>query len=437
MLNNMFIQNSNQLVKTIVRHFIFLSAAAAVMVPAACTKIEVDIPDQKIEFQVASYVTQTKSSSPTFLGELTSAPFSIAEANVMFNSVAFINADQGGGNVAAPARFFGAATTNQIETIKYYPGSTVSTWEPIHTYYWPKSKYSSLDFFSWFDLNATDDNHVANATYATNTYTLAWSGRTIALKDNVMYADPVWNQHSNTASTGVYGNNGVQEGVPTLFHHALAQVRFQFKQATMSEADSKAPGKSTFWEVTVKNVAIPSSKLVKTGSLSLTAAKNAAWTTPANMIWTPGSDYWASSDIFLANAANSTGITLTAAEQNFSPASEQMGDGYFTVLPQALGDDFLLNFDITIVTKYGNTDGSDEKTTISTETIRVRDFPAAGAITANGIQLNLMSTIGSYWQMNKKYTYLFNIDPRTSTILYDPAVENWTTGSSTQNIPNS
>lgn len=413
----------------------YILAAVALVASAACTKVELDesaMPEVKIGYQVANYATQTKAGSASFLDELTAAPFNIAADVVLFNSVAFINADNGNGGQAAPARFFNAATTNQIETVKYHSG-TPATWEPLHTYYWPKSSGSSLDFFSWYDLSATDANHVANATYTSSTYTLAWNDRTVALKDNVMYADPVWNQKNNSQT---YKYNDVAEGVPTLFHHALAQVRFQFKQQTMSEPDSKVSGKSTFWVVTVKNVTIPDSKLVKTGSLSLTAAQNASWTTPANLIWTPGTAYWSTSDIFVANAVNSTGIVLTASEQNFS-LENQMGNGFVTVLPQALADDFLLNFDVTIETKYGDTTGGAAgASTVSTETIKVKDFPAAGAITANGIKLNAMS-IGGYWQMNKKYTYVFNIDPKTSTILYDPAVVDWDAEvTATQSIPN-
>lgn len=412
----------------------FLLAAAALVALTACTKIDdvTSTPDMKIGYQVANYATQTKAGNGSFLDELTSAPFSKQQSDVFFKSVAFINADDGNGGVEAPARFFTAAT-NQIETISYTSGDP-AVWEPSHTYYWPKSPNSTLDFFSWYDLSATTSNAIANATFATNTYTLAWSGRTVALKDNIMYADPVWDQKANSAT---YKYNSVKEGVPTLFHHALAQVRFQFKQKTMSKVDTKNNTNSTFWVVKVKNITIPASKWVKTGSLSLTAAKSAAWTTPSNLIWTPGGEYWTSSDIFLADAAGTTGKELTDSAVTFNQ-DNQMSDGYITVLPQALGDDFLLNFDIEIVTKYGATSGgASGATLVSTETIHVKDFPSGGALVNNsGIQLNLMTTIGSYWKMNYKYTYIFEIDPETSTILYDPAVEAWQTDvNQTQTIP--
>ena len=409
--------------------------AIAAVAAVGCSKTElVDTPDVKIGFQVANYATQTKAADDGgFLKEMEA--FSIAAADAMFKSVAYINADDGNGGQNAPARFF-AAATDQVETIKY----SSNQWAPVGAeYYWPKSAGSDIDFFSWFDLNETADTHVANATFAGSTYTLEWTAdRTIALKDNVMYADPVWKQKNNSET---YKYDSVQEGVPTLFHHALAQVRFQFKQKTMSKVNTKDNTYSTFWVVKIKNLKIPADQFKKNGTLSLSAAKNAAnWTVPANNIWGAASSpaYWATADIFLADPVGSTGKELTADAVTFSK-TDQMANEYITVLPQQLSDSFLLNFDIEIETKYGTTAGGAASAThVSTETLRVKDFETAGAIVKDsGVQLNLMSPIGQYWQMNKKYTYLFNIDPATSTILYDPAVEDWATDTpATQNVPN-
>jgi len=412
-------------------------AVAALVGAASCTKVETDpsvSTDVKIGYQVANYATQTKADDGGFLKEMEA--YGIAAADAMFKSVAFINADNGAGGQEAPARFF-AAATDQVETIKY----ASNQWAPAGAdYYWPKSPNSDIDFFSWYDYTEAADTHVANATFAGSTYTLAWTAdRTIALKDNIMYADPVWKQKQNT-KPGTYHKDGVTEGVPTLFHHALAQVRFQFKQKTMSKVDTKNASNSTFWVVKVKNLTIPANTLKKNGTLSLTAVKNAAWTIPANSIWGAAASpaYWTSSDIFLADPVGSTGKELTADAVTFSK-TDQMAGGYITVLPQQLSDSFFLNFDIEIETKYGTTaGGASSATHVSTETIRVKDYATGGAIVKDsGIQLNLMNTIGEYWQMNKKYTYVFNIDPETTTILYDPAVEAWATDvTGIQTIPN-
>lgn len=413
-------------------------AVAALVGAASCTKVETDpsvSTDVKIGYQVANYATQTKADDGGFLKEMEA--YGISAANAMFKSVAFINADNGDGGQEAPARFF-AAATDQVETIKY----ASNQWAPAGAdYYWPKSPNSDIDFFSWYDYTEAADTHVANATFASSTYTLAWTAdRTIALKDNIMYADPVWKQKQNT-KPGTYHKDGVTEGVPTLFHHALAQVRFQFKQKTMSKVDTKNTSNSTFWVVKIKNLTITANQLKKNGRLSLTASKNAAsWTVPAKSIWGAAETqaWWAAGEIFLAEPVGSTGKELTANAVTFSK-TDQMADEYITVLPQQLGSDLFLNFDIEIETKYGTTaGGASSATHVSTETLRVKDFETGGAIVKNsGIQLSLMPTIGQYWQMNKKYTYLFNIDPATTTILYDPAVEAWATDvNGIQEIPN-
>ncbi len=405
-------------------------AAAAMVALAACSKVEADInalPDVKIGYQVASYAAQTKADDGGFLKEMEA--YGIASTAALFKSVAYINADNGNGGVAAPARFYYGAT-DEVETITYTAasGSTAATWEPAHTYYWPKSPNSSLDFFSWYDYSETASSHVANATFASDTYTLAWTAdRTVALKDNVMYADPVWNQKQNR-NPGQYKKDGVAEGVPTLFHHALAQVRFQFKQKTMSKLDKDGTN-STFWVVTVKNLTIPASTLKKNGTLSLTAAKDAAsWTTPTNLIWAAAATpaYWATADVFDADPVGSTGKELTSEAVTFSKTG-QMPNDYITVLPQEIGNAFLLNFDVKIDTYFGATLAAAKTAGVkASETIHIKDFPSQGALVKNsGIQLNLMTAIGKYWQMNKKYTYLFEIDPETATILYDPAVEDW------------
>lgn len=413
----------------------FFIAVAALVASVACSKVQqTETADRPINYVVANYVMQTKTAG-SFLSEL--GLFGIDPENALFKSVAFINADDGDGGHAAPARFYQAAT-NQIETITYTAksGDIDATWEPSHTYYWPKSPNSNLDFFSWYDKNETSSTNVANATYATSTYTLAWPSRNIALKDNVMYADPVWGQNNN--GNGTYKYDDVKKGVATLFHHALAQIRFQFKQKTMSRVDPKNTDYSTFWVVTVKNVGITANKFVKAGTLSLTTTRTNGWTLPTNSIWTPGTAYWASSDIFKANAVNSTGIELTDTADTFS-MDDQMEDEYITILPQAIASDMYLNFDITIETKYGLTedDDPDDETPkggaanasrVSIETFHMNAFATGGAIVhESGIQLSNMTTTGldGYWQMNKKYTYLFTIDPETTTILYDPAVDSW------------
>lgn len=404
-------------------------AAVALVASAACTKVEADFsetPDKAVTFQVANYLNQTKADShghTSLIDELTELGIS---SNYSFQSKAFIHAAQADGTVAAPAAFFNGGT-NGVETITY-DGS--SKWEPAHTYYWPKSASSSLSFFSWYDFSGANPT----VTYTTDggTATLAWADRTVALKDNVMWADAAYHYKDNDHST--HNLDGVTKGVPTLFHHALAKVRFTAAVTIESEADSKNAGNSTFWEVTLSEVALSSGTIKSNGKLNLTQTSQTTantvqtWTAPTVWSAPTGTQTYltanlgtATGDIFdTAVAKGTTKLTTTAA---YLSGENFMDDNYFTVLPQAVGNGVTLTFKYTVVTKYGTSLATAQ--TISTETINVTELAGSAPYTATGIQLNAITGGFANWEINHRYVYNILINPKTATILYDPAVEDW------------
>jgi len=418
----------------------FIIAAAAFVASVACSQVETldATPDVEIGFQVASYLSQTKADShgdTSFVDELTE----VGAASNYFKSVAYIHAAQADGTVAAPAKFF-TAGTNGVETINY-DGS--SAWKPAHPYYWPKSPKSSISFFSWYDF---EDQVTPTITYTTDggDVTLAWSDRTVALKDNVMYADAAYHYKQNNNGDQNHKLDGVSEGVPTLFRHALAKVRFTVKQNPMKVKDGTTDN-YTFWEVKLTDVALASGTIKNNGQFALTqtsttAAKTqTAWTKPTNEIWaapTAAQTYLtaklgnATGDIFDTDVAKgNVKLTDTAVEltgDNF------MDDTYFAVMPQAIADGVALTFKYEIKTYYGTQaqyDGG-TATLISTETVNVNDLATAGygaPYIATGIQLNAITGAWDKWQMNHRYVYNIIINPQTSQILYDPAVEAWET----------
>ena len=414
----------------------FIIAAVALVASAACTKIETSetaTPDVKIGYQVATYLNQTKADPDThghtsFIDELKELKITSGQS---FKSKAFIHAAQANGTVAAPVAFFNGAD-NGIETISY----ASSKWEPAHTYYWPKAANSSLSFFSWYDFSGANPT----VTYTTDggSATLAWGDRTVALMDNVMYADAAYHYKSNTPASGqAHKLDGVTEGVPTLFHHALAKVRFTAAVKIDQKEDSKNSGYYTFWTVTLSDVALSSGTIKNNGTLSLTqtsqttATTQQAWTLPTNSIWGAASSQTyltsklgtASGDIFDTDVAKgSTALTTTAAALT---GTNFMADTYFTVLPQDVANDVTITFKYTIVTKYG-TDLASAKT-VSTETVNVNELAGTAAYyTSTGVKLNAIGdTPIARWQMNHRYVYNIIINPETATILYDPAVEDW------------
>lgn len=415
---------------------IYILAAVALVASAACTKIETPestTPDVKIGYQVASYMSQTKANETSFISEL--AELGI-DSDQSFRSKAFIHAAQSDGSIAAPAAFFNAAT-NGIETVSW--DGTNKEWAPAHTYFWPKSPKSSISFFSWYDMTGADPT----VTYTTDggTASLAWADRTVALKDNVLYADGAYHYKANVKPATYTALDGVSEGVPTLFRHALAKVRFTVKASQVEKADSKNSGYKTFWKVTLSDVALSSGTIKSNGKFTVSqtsAAPNApatvvsTWTLPTDNIWTaPATQAYltanlgnASGDIFDTNVAKGTDALTTTAVM--LTGTNFMYNNYFTVMPQTVADGVTLTFKYTVETRYGN-DKFDNATPVSTEVIDVKDLVAPGTVyTATGIKLNAIGdTPITKWQMNHQYVYNIVINPETATILYDPAVEAW------------
>lgn len=428
---------------------LFIIAAAALVASVACSKVETaeTTPDVEIGFQVASYLNQTKAGETSFVSELDELGITSGQ---YFKSAAYIHAAQSNGTVAAPAAFFVAETSN-VESINF---DGTKTWKPAHPYYWPKSPKSSISFFSWYDFG---DQVTPTITYTTDggDATLAWGDRTVALKDNVMFADAAYHYKQNDNGTQNYKIDA-NEGVPTLFRHALAKVRFTVKQNPMKAQDGTTD-KYTFWEVKLSDVALASGTIKNNGKFSLTqtsstsAAAQVAWTKPANEIWAApdGTQTYltanlgnATGDIFdTAVAKGSVKLSDTAVELT---GTNFMKDTYFAVMPQAVADNVTLTFKYEIKTYYGTeaqfaaADHAGCKL-ISTETVNVNELKDAGygaPYVATGIQLNAISGAWNKWQMNHRYVYNLIINPQTSQILYDPAVEAWETESNVdQTVP--
>ena len=229
----------------------FIAIAVAALALSACSKVEINQaegPGRKITFQTANYVPQTKAGEPSFLSEFAEGqtPKFYSKA-YMFGEGVLENGSM------KPQDFFGA----NGETITW--NANAKEWAPSHDYYWPKSAKSYVNFFSWYDSSTTAGPTVGNGT-------MSWTNRTIGTGDNIMYADPAWHFQKNT-NPATYGNDGVTEGVPTLFHHALAQVVFN-AYATKVESDVAT------WTIKLTDITI--GKIYNQGTLSLTSTEPAA-----------------------------------------------------------------------------------------------------------------------------------------------------------------
>ena len=353
------------------KKFFAILAVAALTLSAACTKIETVTPDQKISFKAANYVPQTRSGEVSFLNEFADA------TNAQFKSKAYMwgtGVDATGDNVTYQD-FFGA----DGETIKW----DGTEWAPTHDYYWPKFANSYINFLSWYDNNGAP---VISRTGST--FKMEWKDRIIGTGDNIMYADPAWRFKQNNNPATYTAVDGVAQGVPTLFHHSLAQVEFRAYASKVEVTDLLT------W--TIKLTALKL-EVANKGTLTLTATEP---TTGNNIQGT-----WDGTPAWVADATKGnimpTTFNVTATDATADAAKVLANQ---VVLPQDLSSTNLtFKLDITTTYAAGQTNHEILDVTIPMGT-------AEGFNTAA-------------WALNTKYVYTIKIEPAENRVLFDPAVE--------------
>ena len=403
------------------KYFIF--AVAAVVAMAACTKVETDsnVPGRKIAFEVANYSAQTKGAED---------PGSVLAETDNFKSKAWLHAN----GAASGTDFFGVEVTpgtdatSFVETVTY---NGTDTWEPELEYFWPKGAGSYINFVSWFATNSKAPSTISETVMNWGT---AAAPMTIETNDNFLFADEAW-RYTDNAET--YKYDGVTKGVPTLFHHALAKVKFNLRLSTET-ASTKS-----IWDVEVQTVTF---NVGNNGYLALVNEdKNTTGTQP----WKVGTTYSSgaaatSASIGWARPTTSTLETIvettsTASDVtkefaklqflNFQPTSASSSAPYKTdnqvllaertVMPQII-DGGVVTFGMTFTIKIyhdADSNGTADGPAFSNELITI------------AATTNLHELVGAIdeWKMNTKYTYNVTIDPVGRKVLFDPAVAEWNT----------
>lgn len=364
---------------------LFFMAVVAALTLAACSKqqeVGTAEASQEIVFQVARYKNATKADPADYKDDYQSVPFG---AYAWYKGVsASDNAD---------------FMTNQ--PVGYDSGKNV--WAPTGTtYYWPKS--GGIDFICYSPYTADGvDAPLPTITESGISYPV-WNVSTHPTVD-VMYADKVTGLTNNT--TTYYYN-----GVPTLFHHALAKVTFQIKQAYMSKtADT---GDTTSWEITVNSISV--ANVLVSGTLDLTLNSDNTWKKPVTNVWDGTSG--AREDI---NLLSTPPMQLDGTAQLL--ASDRM------ILPQSLSDGQKVVLNVTIKTYRDQNDGNGPQL----------------VLTETGVNIEALLQNGELdrWGMNQNITYSFNIAPSLGTettedkdgdgipdveptiVYFDPAVSDW------------
>ena len=395
----------------------FIISVAAIAAMAACSKVEStdNTPGKKIAFEVANYASQTKAAED--LGSV------LAETN-NFSSKAWLHAN----GAATGADFFGTSSNNYVETVTYN-GS--NAWEPALEYFWPKGAGSYINFVSWFATNSKAPSTVSETVMNWGT---AAAPMTIATDDNFLFADEAW-RYTDNAET--YKYDGVTKGVPTLFHHALAKIKFNLRLSTET-ASSKS-----IWDVEVKTATL------KVGNNGYLALVNEDKTTTGTQPWKVGTSYstgvaatsatigWerpttSTLETIVETSSTASDVTKEFAKplfENFQPKTAAAGSPFQTekqvlldertVMPQAINGGvvtFGLKFTIKIY-HDNDSNGTKDGDAFSTEDITIED-------TTN--LFTLVNAIND-WKMNTKYIYNVTIDPVGRKILFDPAVAEWNT----------
>lgn len=389
----------------------FLLAAAALVALTACTKIEVAesaTPNKKISFNATTYVAQTKAD-PTGTHSLYST-----ENVSAFNAKAFLHAN----GATDGTDMFGASG----ETVSY--STTNEEWAPANEYFWPKATESYINFVSWYSKNEKSQLVPENITETAMNWGTASSPVTIVADDNILFADEAWRFKDNVREDPTYGYDNVKEGVPTLFHHALAKLAFNMKLSTTTVSTQ------SYWQVDIQEATL---KIGNNGYLALvnsapsgSGAATSAWKVGEN---TATSDIvgWArptsaaTLETIVETSSSASDVTKTLAKlsfENFAPTTltngkyESTSQVFLeerTVMPQTLGETvkFSLKFKISIFRTSDDYKYSEEIITINETNLS-----------------SLVSTISS-WNMNTKVVYNITIDPVGKKILFDPAVVDW------------
>ena len=338
------------------KKFVFIALSFAAL--AACTKVQtvVDTP-REISFNVANYV-QTKVSGVKYEG-------------TEFGTWAWFNDD---------------APYLENERVGLTSLDQQSVWKTLDmTAYWPKT--GAITFVSYSPYFASGD--VPTVAHGSDGYTVSYSGYTVG-QDDLLYADLVTcSSNSNDVTDDADGSaDSGYNGVPTLFRHALAKVRFEVCAGALSAGT--APDQTT-WEITVNSATVGG--LYTSGDCPLTWS-GSEWTKPEGNVWT--------------NPAGAQEKPVSTSALALTTEYQPLGDLGF-VLPQALVDQ-AITLDLTIKTNLPNGLSIEENITVSP---KLADFS---------------SEIKS-WQMNQSIVYRILINPTSSEtlkpILFDPAVADW------------
>lgn len=334
-----------------------LVMASAMLLFAGCAKEELTSEPQEIGFRAYNF-KQTKAPIEGAVYGTDAPNFKVFAALVREGNYLT--------NYASSEKYF--------ETeVKYDSSDSYKIWRPwtgnaFIKYYWPMS--GSLTFVAVSP--ATANSAFANKA-ATLTVTDFSSSTTVAEQADLMYSK-IADADDLTANTTSYPNSSKQ-GVPVVFNHALAQVRF------MAVNNDHPANTVQIDKIQITNVANKGTLTVVKDVVATNATDGSVdgWKTTTNDYATFVS---LSSAFGLDNAEKKLGLPLM-------------------IMPQTLADDIMLEVTYTM-THINNEDVPDTQKTVSKK---------------------LSEIVGATLNANKKYTITLAIG--ADEILFSPSIVEW------------
>ena len=349
-------------------------AIAACVALAACTKNElkpVEV-DQQITFQAVVNKPSTKAM-------LTGTSYPTGSTF---------------GTVAYKVKGDNSELYIPVSEVKYYNTSSPAYWSTEAPYYWPKESGSSLTFYSYSPFNYSDDGTTPITVTATadgltfTNYSLIGHQAT-----DLMVADKKAGQTANTTNNG----GSWAKGVPTVFHHMLAQiVAINFQTVENASGNPVVKDYANGHDGTSEHKYVAGDKQFVVTDVYFEKFFEQG-TLSAGDAWS-----WVSTG---SVTDSYTWYCNTSEPAKFIKGKCTPRNTYYLVLPQTHSDDAMLHVNYEIHTYRSADAHATEKMDVSVP----------------------LKNLNAKWEMNKKYTYTLNID--LDRIYWDPKVTDWTTES--------
>ena len=344
-------------------------AIAACVALAACTKNE--LKPVEVDQQITVQTVVNKASTKAML-----------TGNSYPTSSTF-------GTVAYKMKGSESELYIPVSEVKYTAGSS-AYWSTEAPYYWPKDG-STLTFYSYspFKYSETGTPTAIDVTHTKDGLTFTDYSVKNHQETDLMVADKKAGQTSNTSNAG----GSWATGVPTVFHHMLAQiVAINFQTVENASANpvvvkdyaNDHDGTSGHEYVAGDKQFVVTDvyfeKFFEQGTLSAGASQS-----------------WAST----GSVTNSYTWYSETGGKKFINGKCTPRNTYYLVLPQTHSDDAKLHVKYEIHTYTSASEHATEKMDVSVP----------------------LKNLNASWVMNKKYTYTLNID--LDRIYWDPKVTEW------------